>query len=351
MSTSARSATLYEPHAHPWSCSPPRASTTGGFDPTAHEAGPGHRAWRAIGTSVHVLVTEPDLADEAAIAVAGVLDAVDATYSRFRDDSELRRLGTHQGVPIAVSPLLGQAIETALRAARLTDGAVDPTVGTAMRLLGYDEDFDRVRGIRGPLAVHLVAVPGWQVVRYDRISRTLVVPRGVELDLGSTGKALAADLAADAARAAMGRGGVLVSLGGDMATAGDVLTGGWRVLAAEDSDAAPDGPGEVVSLHAGALATSSTVVRRWLRGAVALHHLVDPATGQPAASPWRTVSVAATTCVDANLAATATIVKGAAGLEWLRALDVPARLVSLSGDVVRLGGWPEPPRQDAVART
>lgn len=337
--------------ARPPNSSGPNQPPDGRFDPAAHDAGAGHRAWRAIGTSVHVLVTEPGLADVAATAVAGVLDAVDACYSRFRDDSELRCLGAHPGVPAPVSPLLGRAIDAALRAARMTDGAVDPTVGRAMRLLGYDEDFDRVRGIRGPLAVHLAAVSGWQMVRYDRVSRTLTVPRGVELDLGSTGKALAADLAAEAALAAMGRGGVLVSLGGDMATAGPAPAGGWRVLAAEDSDAAPDGPGEVVALHAGALATSSTTVRRWLRGTVALHHLVDPATGHPAASPWRTVSVAATTCVDANLAATAAIVKGAAGLEWLRSLDVPARLVSIAGEVVRLGGWPESSAPTPVVRT
>ncbi|HEX8940569.1 MAG TPA: FAD:protein FMN transferase [Candidatus Limnocylindrales bacterium] len=321
---------------------------------------PPSRSWRAIGTSVHVLVTaQPDL-EPAARAVARVLDDVDLAYSRFRPDSELRRLDVRPGRPAVVSPLLGLAVGTALRAARLTGGAVDPTVGRAMRLAGYDLDFASLARVGGQLEVRLEPVPGWQAVRFDPRTRELSMAEGVELDLGSTGKALAADLAAEAAliaidgeRAAaaepltpdggaLPEPGVLVSLGGDIAMAGTAPEGGWRILAAEDSDTPPDAPGEVIALAHGAVATSSTTVRRWERGDVHLHHLLDPATGRPAESPWRTVSVVAVTCVDANAAATATIVKGAAGLDWLTAQRLPARLVGRDGGVVRIGGWPEP---------
>ncbi len=302
--------------------------------------------WQALGTAVHVLVLDAAGADAARHAVASVLDEVDATYSRFRD-SELTRLNARPDEDVRVGALLARAIGTALDAALATDGAVDPTVGTALRAIGYDDDFGRI-AIKGPrLIIRLEPIPGWRAVRFDRARRTVRLRAGVELDLGSTGKALAADLAADAALRAMGGGGVLVSLGGDIATAGGAPVGGWRVLTADRSDARPDGEGEVVALHAGALATSSTTVRRWMRGGATLHHLVDPATGLPVASPWRTVSAAAPTCVEANTAATAAIVKGTDGPGWLAGRGIPARLVSTAGVARRVAGWPAPSEEEA----
>jgi thiamine biosynthesis lipoprotein len=300
-----------------------------------------HLAWRALGTSVHVLITDESRAGKVRRAVVAVLDEVDASYSRFRD-SELTRLNARPRQDVRVGPLLAHAIERALGAARATDGAVDPTVGTALRAIGYGDDFARIALDGAPLTVRLEPIPGWRAVHFDRTSRIVRLPAGVELDLGSTGKALAADLAAQAARGAIEGGGVLVSLGGDIAMAGTAPAGGWRILAAEDSDAPPDGEGEVIALHGGALATSSTVVRRWTRGGIGFHHLIDPATGLPAASPWRTASVAASTCVEANTAATAAIVKGVAGLDWLAVRRLPARLVSTSGAIRYVAGWPAP---------
>jgi thiamine biosynthesis lipoprotein len=170
----------------------------------------------------------------------------------------------------------------------------------------------------------------------------------VELDLGSTGKALAADLGAAAAVAAMGRGGVLLSLGGDIATAGTVPDDGWRVLAADESTTPSDADGEVIAIGGGALATSGTSSRRWTRDGVTLHHLIDPRTGLPADGPWRTASVAAATCVDANIAATAAIVRGRSAVPWLEERGLAARLVSTSGQVVRVAGWPAPFADEAT---
>ena len=296
-------------------------------------------SWRALGTGVHVLVTGGDMA-AASAAVRGVLSKVDLAYSRFRPDSELSQINADGGGTRRVSPLLAAAIATSLRAAALTDGWVDPTVGRAMRAVGYDDDFDRVRTRTEPISIRLEPIPGWRAIQFDSRARTIGVPKGVEIDLGSTGKALASDLAAAAALAAMGQGGVLVSLGGDIAMAGDVPAGGWRILVAEDSDTPPASDGEVIALHHGAIATSSTTVRTWRRGEIALHHLIDPHTGVSVESPWRTASVVAATCVDANTAATAAIVRGASAPEWLDGLGLAARLVGATGDVHRVGSWP-----------
>jgi thiamine biosynthesis lipoprotein len=299
-------------------------------------------SWKALGTSVHVVATDADGLGRVRSAVSEVLEDVDTAYSRFRNDSELSHLNANPGRPVHVSPLLATAIDAAQRAARLTDGAVDPTIGHAIRVAGYDDDFSRVAAEAGPLNLRAWRVPGWQAIRFDPRSRTVVLPPGVELDLGATGKALAADLAARAALSAAGTGGVLVSLGGDIAMAGAPPSGGWRIHVAEDSRVSPDADGEVICLPSGGVATSSTTVRRWTRGAAVLHHIIDPKTSLPATSPFRTVTVAAATCVDANIASTAAIVRGEGAIDWLLRWRLPARLVENDGTIHYIGRWPDP---------
>lgn len=300
------------------------------------------KSWKALGTSVHVLTTDPYDLPAAELAVHETLTDVDATFSRFRDDSELSRVNAGAGRAIQVSPLLARAVAAALQAARVTNGAVDPTIGTAIRVAGYDDDFSRLRADRGPLPLRGVRVPGWQVIRFDALSRTVQVPAGVELDLGSTGKALAADLAAHAAHTTIGNGGVLVSLGGDIAMAGPAPAGGWRILVAEDSQLPPDSDGQVICVLEGGVATSSTTVRRWKRSGALLHHIIDPKTGLSTSGPWRTVTVVAANCIDANVAATAAIVQGERAIDWLKVRRLPARLVENDGTIHYLGPWPDP---------
>src|ERR1700759_2295706 len=115
--------------------------------------------------------------------------------------------------------------------------------------------------------------------------RTVTVPAGVPLDLGATAKAVAADQCARRVHRATGSG-VLVNLGGDIATAGTEPDGGWQVLGQDDDNDPPC----LVALPAGAaLATSSTIRRRWRRGNYSLHHILDPRTGRSADPVWRTV--------------------------------------------------------------
>ncbi len=299
---------------------------------------------RALGGGYRLIVTRPPRIDAAQAALEDQLRAMDAAASRFRDDSELSLLNARAGREVRVGTLLRRAISEALRGARLSDGAVDPTVGHAVRVAGYDADFAAVAADGPAIAITVERIPGWRAVQLDESSGTVIAPRGVELDLGATAKALAADLGAEAALAATGAGGVLVSLGGDIAVAGEPPPGGWPVQISEDS-AAPILVGEeTIAITSGGLATSSTTVRRWTRGGAELHHIIDPETGQPAAGPWRTATVAAGTCVDANIASTAAIVKGERAAEWLAARGLAARLVDRAGRVHRIAGWPLPQR-------
>ena len=296
--------------------------------------------WQALGTVVRVVASDDCSAGTARHAVEVVLDVVDQACSRFREDSELWALNRAAGHWVDVSPLLLNALDAALWAAIVTDGAVDPTVGAALRATGYDRDFAAIATDGSPVVVRLRPAPGWQAVELDHARGRAKLAPGTELDLGSTAKALAADRAAHLARAAIGSGGILVSLGGDIAVAGTCPIGGWPILVAEDCTVPLDTAGEVVMIEDGGLATSSPRVRRWTRGGVEMHHIIDPGTGAPVRGPWRMATVAAATCLEANAAATAAIVKGHDAVSWLEEHGLPARLVADDGEVAIVGGWP-----------
>jgi thiamine biosynthesis lipoprotein len=290
----------------------------------------------ALGTTALLAVAEPDALDAAERVLRTELAAIDAACSRFRSDSEISRLPHGSAAP--VSPLLAEALTVALRAAEQTDGIVDPTVGPAVIALGYDRDFTRIDPDGADPLPAPQAAPGWWRVGWD--GATVVLPRGVGLDLGATAKALSADRIATAAAAATGVG-VLVSLGGDVRVAGPAPEEGWRIAVGDDHERALVDPDLVVAIAAGGLATSSTARRAWRRAGRTVHHIVDPRTGDIPDSPWRTVSVAAATCVDANTASTAAVVMGDAAPGWLADHRLPARLVDLDGAVTTTAGWPE----------
>ena len=295
-------------------------------------------SWRALGTLVHLVVTDPATLPEARRLLEDDLAEVDAACSRFRSDSEIRSLkgGRHH-----ISPLLAEAVTVALRAARLTDGDVDPTVGAAMSAAGYDRDFQQIEPNGPALSLTVRQVPGWREVRLD--GQFLTMPAGIQLDLGATAKAWAADRAAARIAQRLG-GGVLVSLGGDIAVAGPPPAAGWRIRVQDVTGAPgdrPAGPYALIAIRDGGLATSSTAARRWRRGGDVLHHILDPRTGLPAEPVWRTVSVTAGSCADANAASTAAVIRGHRALAWLTRLGLPARLVDTTGAVFTVAGWPD----------
>src|SRR2546430_11369667 len=184
------------------------------------------KSWKALGTSVHVVTTDEAALGRAEVAVSDVLLDVDSTYSRCRPDGELSPLNASAGRPVGVSPLLATALAASLRAARLSNGAVDPTVGTAVRLAGYDDDFSKIVEDGGPITLRAWRIAGWRTVRFDAVSRGVRLPMGVELDLGSTGNAPGADLPAAAAHGVARAGGGMGSRGGHTPTAGPAPPGG-----------------------------------------------------------------------------------------------------------------------------
>jgi thiamine biosynthesis lipoprotein len=298
--------------------------------------------FRGLGTTIVVGAADGTELPMVADAVRAEIDACDRSCSRFRDDSDLSRLNS--GRPDRVSEWLCDAVTVALDAAAGTDGLVDPTIGQCLIDLGYDRTFDGIDPDR-PLMVTAAHVPAWRRVRVDRTARRIDLPSGVRLDLGATAKALCADRAA-ARAASEARSGVLVSLGGDIAVAGPPPAEGWVIRVTDRADADPDdpAPGQTVAIRTGGLATSGTMARRWARSGAVMHHLVDPRTGRPAAEAWRTITVAAPTCVAANTASTAAMIVGADAPAWLTARGLDARLVRPDGGANVTGRWPPEPR-------
>jgi thiamine biosynthesis lipoprotein len=303
----------------------------------------GEHTSKALGTFATLLVADPAALADARGLLDAELAAIDAACSRFRPESELRRACAAGGRPVPASPLFAEALSVALAAARLTDGDVDPTCGQALANLGYDRDFGTARRDTGVLTRPPVPGGRWRGIELDAGRGEVTVPDGVLIDLGATAKALAADRAAAKIAAVTGCG-VLVNLGGDISVAGRPPAEGWLVGIADDASfdttTASVEARQLVTIRDGGLATSSVLGRAWRRGGAWLHHIIDPRTGEPARSCWRTATVAAATCVDANVASTAAILRGERAAEWLRQLRLPARLVRHDGSVVRVGEWP-----------
>lgn len=297
------------------------------------------RAFEAIGTTAVVAVTDPTAADAAEGILRAELDDLDLACSRFRPDSELMAV-QRLDEPAVVSDLLFEVIATACDVARRTEGAVDPTVGRAIELLGYDRDFKLVDVDAPTGGFDLCPAAGWTSIELDRDRRTVHIPAGVRLDVGASAKAFAADRAAELLADLLGCG-ALVSLGGDVSVAGPAPDGGWPIGIARDSDAPMHAVDQVVAVTAGGLATSSPGIRSWRRGGVLRHHIVDPRTGTSAPAVWSLVSVTAPTCVAANALTTAAVVWGDAAVAKLMASGHPARLVRQDGEVVALNGWPQ----------
>lgn len=302
----------------------------------APEPSQAHDDFAVWGLNARIVVSDPGRLGAARRIADAELATVTAVCSRFDETSELARINAdpRRGGGILLSATLAEFVGVALAAAADTDGDVDPTLGGDLDRLGYDRDFATLPSDGVTVTAAHPRGSGWRRVSLD--GRALVLPDDLRLDLGATAKAHAADRFAWRIAAETGTD-ALVSLGGDLATAGSSARL-WEVLVQD----LPEDPAQQVAVPNGAgVATSSTRKRRWRSGGQVRHHILDPRFGLPAPETWRSVTVAAPSCARANALSTASIVRGLRAVSWLGSIGADARLVGPDGSVVTTGNWPE----------
>jgi thiamine biosynthesis lipoprotein len=289
------------------------------------------REFRAMGTTVTIVL--PASAAAAATGVEALFATWETTLSRFRPESELSQLNASAGRTVSISPLLLLVVEAALRAARATDGIFDPTLQPHLAALGYDRTFDDVAP-DGPPPAPLGPGGSWRSIVVDRAAGTVRLPAGAGLDLGGIAKGMAVDEAVTVLRG-HGVATAVVEAGGDLAVTG--LPPGapaWPVAVEVV------GGRREISIACGGLATSGISRRSWRRGGVDQHHLVDPRTGGSARNDLWSVTAAAASCAQAEVAAKVAFVLGRAeAARFLSRLGISALLVGRDGGEELVGPW------------
>lgn len=329
----AAPATALRPAAHP----PTPLPTVPVLDTPA---GLVRRVFRSMGTDVTVVVPLPDAVATESVEV--LFAAWELALSRFRPESELSSLNASAGRAVRVSPLLLAVVETALEAAYATDGIFDPTLDPHLRAIGYDRTFDEV--LRdGPEPEALGPGGAWRGIELDRAAGTVRLPAGSALDLGGIAKGMAVD-AAIGELVERGVSVAVVDAGGDLAVTGlPPAMAAWPVALE-----LPHGHRQV-AIAAGALATSGVSRRAWRRGGVEQHHLIDPRTGSSVRNDLWSVTAAAATCAQAEVAAKVAFVLGRGeATRFLLRVGIAGMLVGRDGDETTVGPWAEG-RASAVA--
>lgn len=271
--------------------------------------------------------------------------------SRFRPDSELSRLNSHDGPVFAAGDDLYAAVEAALWAAQQTGGIFDPTILPCLEQAGYDRTFaalpDRRPLTERPLTAANAAVddspepplapgPDYRQVQLDRFSRLISRPVGMLFDLGGMGKGWTVDRTVDALR---DTGYFMINAGGDLFAYGAPPGArGWEIHLAHPLD--PRLRIATLRVAHRAVATSTIARRRWLHDGHIRHHLIDPRTGRPARGEVVSVSVVGERVFTAEVYAKTALILGCEdGAAFLESLpDVEGLMALAGGEIVMTSG-------------
>jgi thiamine biosynthesis lipoprotein len=276
----------------------------------------------AMGSHVRLLIGEPGPGMAPARAAAErarqFIVEFDAALSRFKPGSELCALNADSRERVPASELLRTAVKAGLIAAERSGGLVDPTLVREIESTGYVASRAGVPG--APLGAGLAEAPprrpasprpeaSWQSFQVDDAAGEIARPPGAMFDTGGTGKGLAADLLAERLR---GYSRFIVDCGGDIRIGGaDALVTPYEVFVEHPLT------GErayVLRLGSGGVATSGLNVRIW-RGPDGryAHHLLDPATGEPAWTGLVGVTALGDTALEAETFSKTALLSGPEG--------------------------------------
>ncbi len=267
-----------------------------------------------------------------------VFHAVEARFSRFLPESELSVLNAASGSRVAVSEEMFALLSRAAELNRITQSVFDPAVLPQLEAAGYDRSFEQVPP-ESPdsVATRTLARHSIAELQFNACDRTVTAPPGLRMDLGGIGKGYAVDQAAAVLAPA---GDFLIDAGGDIFASGcGPDASGWIVSVTDPQR--PMWDAAVLCLANVALATSTTAVRRWQRAGRWQNHLIDPRTGSPAASGVASVSVIATSTVEAEVFAKTALILGLdAGPSFLHAHGSPGLFLKDSGEHHPTHDWP-----------
>jgi len=286
-----------------------------------------HLVFKAMGSPCELHLHGPDAAETRRVAESVIADVqrLERRYSRYRDDSltsAINRVAAVAGrceVDAETAALLDYA-DTCYRE---SDGLFDITSGVLRRAWR----FENACAPEPEAIAALLDRVGWDRVVWKRPFLSFGQP-GMEIDFGGIGKEYAADRAAALCLDAGIRSG-LINLGGDVRIIGPLPDGDpWRIGIRD-----PERPETLlggVLMTGGALATSGDYARFLRIDGRRYGHILDPRTGWPVLG-LVSVSVIAASCLVAGSLSTIAMLKGQAGIEWLRSLDVPHLWIDAEG--------------------
>lgn len=294
-----------------------------------------------MGTEANILVIGAEADTLAHLAVLRLGD-LEARWSRFREDSEISGLNRAGGAPVVVSAWTVGLVERAVRGALQTDGRFDPTVLGAVVRAGYDRSFEALADPDGgvPGRAMTDGTTGAAGIEVDPVTNVVRLPAGVGFDPGGIGKGYAADLVATELMAA-GADGVLVDVGGDLRVAGTPRFGDrWRIDVLDPFDPFEAATIATLGVGTGAVATSTRLRRVWSKDGRPAHHLIDPATGVPAANGIAAVTVIASEGWRAEVLAKSAFMAGPLdAADALESLGVSGLVVTDTRHYLPIGAW------------
>jgi thiamine biosynthesis lipoprotein len=277
----------------------------------------------AMASPCEVLV---DTDDEARAAAARRIAAdearrVEAKFSRYRTGNLVHRINHARGRPVEVDEETALLIDYAATCHEMSEGLFDITSGALRRVWRFDGS-DRVpddAAVREVLR-HV----GWHRAAWK--DRVLTLPEGMEIDLGGIGKEYAVDRAAALVAAAV-PDAFLVNFGGDLFASAPRRGGRPWGVGVDDPDRTGEAALYRVDLPRGGLATSGDARRFVLWRGRRLGHILDPRTGWPIEDAPRSVTVVASTCIEAGTLSTLAYLKGPGAAAFLEAQGVQFRIV------------------------
>jgi thiamine biosynthesis lipoprotein len=270
----------------------------------------------AMASPCEVLIDTDDeqLAFEAGLRAASEALRIEKKFSRYRPDSVVSAINASQGQAVAVDDETAQLIDFAFHCHQLSDGLFDITSGVLRKVWRFDGS-DRVPEA-GQVAALLPSI-GLDKVLWRKPE--IILPAGMELDFGGIGKEYAVDRVLGMLVAEF-QCPMLVNFGGDLCASEKPSQGAWQI--GVERPGTIEQAALVLELTRGGLATSGDTRRHLLKAGRRYGHILNPKTGWPIEGGPRSVTVAASTCMEAGMLATFSLLQGPAAKDFLCAQSV-----------------------------